>query len=125
MRFRLIGAAKKHLPVARLCKVLAVSPSGYLAWKIVQPRLCSARISCCRADVRSAFTLSHETHSSPRMTHELREQGVAAGRRRVARQPRRFRRNTYSGHTFPVAPNLRISTEAGQRSDSMSATIPR
>ena len=49
------------------------------------------------------------------MTHELREQGLAAGRRRVARlmrenglkarQPRRFRRTTDSGHAFPVAPN--------------------
>jgi putative transposase len=33
MRFRLIDAAKKDFPVARLCKVLDVSPSGYFAWK--------------------------------------------------------------------------------------------
>ncbi|GJE13707.1 hypothetical protein FOHLNKBM_4771 [Methylobacterium longum] len=56
------------------------------------------------------------------MTHELREQGLAAGRRRVARlmrenglkarQPRRFRRTTDSGHAFPVAPNhLRVEYE--------------
>lgn len=67
------------------------------------------------AHVRSAFSLSHETYGSPRMTQELREQGLAAGRRRAARlmreiglrarQPRRFRRTTDSQHAFPVAPN--------------------
>jgi putative transposase len=115
MRFRLIDAAKKDFPVARLCKVLDVSPSGYFAWK---NRPASARQRedlVLLAHVRSAFTLSHETYGSPRMTHELREQGLAAGRRRVARlmrenglkarQPRRFRRTTDSGHAFPIAPN--------------------
>ena len=111
MRFRLVDAAKKDFPVARLCKVLDVSPSGYFAWK---NRPASARQRedlVLLAHVRSAFTLSHETYGSPRMTHELREQGLAAGRRRVARlmrenglkarQPRRFRRTTDSGHAFP------------------------
>ena len=58
------------------------------------------------AHVRSAFSLSHETYGSPRMTHEVREQGLMAGRRRVARlmrenglkarQPQRYRRTTDS-----------------------------
>ena len=102
MRFRLVDAAKKDFPVARVCKVLDVSPSGYFAWK---NRPASARQRedlVLLAQVRSAFTLSHETYGSPRMTHELREQGLPAGRRRVARlmrenglkarQSRRFRR---------------------------------
>ena len=68
------------------------------------------------AHVRSSFALSNETYGSPRMTHELRDQGLKAGRRRVARlmrenglrarQPRRFKRTTDSRHAFPVAPNL-------------------
>ena len=33
MRFRLIDQAKNEFPVARLCKVLGVSQSGYFAWK--------------------------------------------------------------------------------------------
>jgi putative transposase len=115
MRFRLIDAAKKDFPVARLCKVLGVSPSGYFAWR---QRPASARQRedlVLLAHVRSAFALSHETYGSPRMTHELREQGLAAGRRRVARlmrenglkarQPRRFRRTTDSCPAFPVALN--------------------
>ena len=115
MRFRLIDAAKKDFPVARLCKVLDVSPSGYFAWKNRSASTRQREDLVLLAHVRSAFTLSHETYGSPRMTHELREQGLAAGRRRVARlmrenglkarQPRRFRRTTDSGHAFPVAPN--------------------
>ncbi len=102
MRFRLVDAAKKDFPVARLCKVLDVSPSGYFAWKNRPASTRQREDLVLLAHVRSAFTLSHETYGSPRMTHELREQGLAAGRRRVARlmrenglkarQPRRFRR---------------------------------
>jgi putative transposase len=116
MRFRLIDVAKKEFPVQRLCKVLGVSQSGYFAWK--------DRPACRRqrddmvllAHVRSAFALSNGTYGSPRMTHELRADGVTIGRRRVARlmrenglkarQKRRFKRTTDSLHAFPVAPNL-------------------
>ena len=116
MRFELIDQAKKDFPVQRLCKVLDVSPSGYFAWK--------ARPGCRRqrddmvllAHVRSAFALSNETYGSPRMVHELRDNGLLIGRRRVARlmrennmkarQKRRFKRTTDSLHAFPVAPNL-------------------
>ena len=116
MRFRLIDAAKEEFPVQRLCKVLEVSPSGYFAW---QSRPASRRQRedlVLLAHVRSAFALSNRTYGSPRMTHELRGQGLEAGRRRVARlmrenglrarQPRRFRCTTDSLHAFPVAPNL-------------------
>ena len=81
MRFRLIDAAKKDFPVARLCKVLDVSPSGYFAWK---DRPASARQRedlVLLAHVRSAFTLSHETHSgsqycSNEYQAELRKNGI-------------------------------------------------
>ena len=116
MRFRLIDAAKKGFPVQRLCKVLGVSQSGYFAWK--------DRPACRRqnedmvllAHIRSAFALSNATYGSPRMTRELRDDGITIGRHRVARlmrenalqarQRRRFKRTTDSLHAFPVAPNL-------------------
>ena len=116
MRFRLIDAAKKEFPVQRLCKVLGVSQSGYFARK--------DRPACRRqhedmvllAHIRSAFALSNATYGSPRMTRELRDDGITIGRHRVARlmrenalkarQRRRFQRTTDSLHAFPVAPNL-------------------
>jgi putative transposase len=116
MRFKLIDGAKKEFPVQRLCKVLEVSPSGYFAWKSRPASQRQRDDLVLLAHVRSAFALSNRTYGSPRMTHELRGQGLEAGRRRVARlmrenglrarQPRRFRRTTDSLHAFPVAPNL-------------------
>ena len=60
------------------------------------------------AHVRSAFALSNGTYGSPRMTRELRDSGLAIGRRRTARlmhengfkarQKRRFKRTTDSQH---------------------------
>src|SRR4051794_39229062 len=82
--------------------------SGYFAWR--------ARPACGRqrddtvllAHVRSAFALSNSTYGSPRMTRELRDSGLAVGRRRIARlmrdnglqarQKRRFKRTTDSHH---------------------------
>ncbi len=116
MRFALIDVAKAEFPVHRLCRVLGVSQSGYFAWK--------DRPACRRqhqdmvllAHVRSAFALSNGTYGSPRMARELRDSGLAVGRRRTARlmrenglrarQKRRFKRTTDSHHGWPVAPNL-------------------
>lgn len=116
MRFQLIDAARKEFPVQRLCKVLEVSQSGYFAWR-GRPASRRQRDDLgLLAHVRSSFALSNGTYGSPRMTHERRDQGLKAGRRRVARlmrenglrarQPRRFKRSTDSRHAFPVAPNL-------------------
>ena len=68
------------------------------------------------AHIRAAFARSNGTYGSPRMTHELQDEGLEVGRRRTARlmrenglkarQKRRFKRTTDSHHAFPVAPNL-------------------
>jgi putative transposase len=74
------------------------------------------------AHIRSAFALSNATYGSPRMTRELRDDGVTIGRQRVARlmrenalkarQRRRFKRTTDSLRAFPVAPNKRNGAES-------------
>jgi putative transposase len=116
MTFRFIDRTKSRFPVHRMCKVLGVSQSGYYAW-VGRP---ASRRSCengrLLAHMRAAFAASHGTYGSPRMTHDLREEGFAVGRRRVARLmrqnglvarcKRRFRRTTDSRHDWPVAPNM-------------------
>ena len=61
------------------------------------------------------------------MTHELRGNGLSAGRHRtarlmqenglIARQKRRFKRTTNSEHTWPIAPNLLVQDFAATRPD--------
>lgn len=116
MRFELIDRAKKDFPVQRLCRVLGVSQSGYFAWATRPPSPRQRQDMVLLAHVRSAFARSKGTYGSPRMNRELRDQGLAIGRRRTARlmrdnglqarQKRRFKRTTDSEHACPVAPNL-------------------
>ena len=89
MKFKFIDVAKESFPVTRLCQVLGVSPSGYFAWRS-RPASCRQREDLILlAHIRSAFTLSHETYGSPRMTRELQDEGLTVGRRRTARLRRR------------------------------------
>jgi putative transposase len=116
MKFQFIDAAKAEFPVQRLCQILAVSPSGYFAWRS-RPASCRQRVDLVLlAHIRSAFARSNGTYGSPRMTRELQDEGLEVGRRRTARlmrenslkarQKRRFKRTTDSHHAFPIAPNL-------------------
>jgi transposase InsO family protein len=116
MSFALIDGAKAEFPVHRLCRALGVSQSGYFAWKGRPASRRQHEDMVLLAHVRSAFALSNGTYGSPRMTRELRDDGLAVGRRRTARlmrenglrarQRRRFKRTTDSHHAWPVAPNL-------------------
>lgn len=116
MRFALVDQAKEEFPVQRLCDVLGVSQSGYFAWKSRPASERQHQDMVLLAHVRSSFALSNGTYGSPRMTRELRDNGLAVGRRRtarlmrenglVARQKRRFKRTTDSEHHWPVGPNL-------------------
>lgn len=116
MRFALVDQAKEAFPVHGLCRVLGVSQSGYFAWKNRPASDRQRQDMVLLAHIRSSFALSNGTYGSPRMTHELQDNGLSVGRRRtarlmrqnglVARQKRRFKRTTDSEHTWPIAPNL-------------------
>ena len=100
-----------------MCEVLAVSISGYRAWKRGgQPdrkRLTDgqmlALIRAIHAELRGAY-------GSPRMVRELRARGFPASKGRVerlmrendiyARHKRRYKVTTDSKHGLPVADNL-------------------
>lgn len=116
MRFRLIDANKASAPIDRMCVLLNVSVSGYYAWRSRGASRRQLDDMVLLAHIRSQFELSNETYGSPRMHAELCEEGVSAGRHRVARlmrdnglkalQKRRWKKTTDSQHSGPVAPNL-------------------
>ena len=112
----MIRAEKANFPIAFMCRQLEVSPSGYYAW---EKRPVSRRQ---REDerliprIRDSHRDSRGTYGSPRVYDDLKDQGEAVGRHRIARLMRengitarplkKFRKTTDSNHSFPVAPNL-------------------
>lgn len=116
MRFAFIEAEKANFPVTVLCSALEVSPAGYYAWRgrpESRRRQANRELAGRIVEIHSQ---SRKAYGAPRITAELRRQGVAVSQKRVARlmaatgiRGRRRRRwvprTTDSNHSFPVAPN--------------------
>jgi putative transposase len=111
-----------------LCSVLRVSRSGFYAWRTRPESKRAARDRVLGLYVRAAFRQHRGRCGSPRLHRELRAQGEAVSRKRiarlmrsdglVARRRRRFRVTTDSRHGLRCAPNLvarRFSTGAPNR----------
>jgi putative transposase len=108
---------REHYALTVLCATLGVSRSGYLAWASGRRSVREQRDAQLRPKLRAAFAASRQTYGSPRMTVELRAQGEAVSKGRVARlmrgeglqgrQRRRYQpRTTQSEHAGPIALNL-------------------
>lgn len=90
-RFRFISTHRTSYGVKRLCTILAVSRSGFYRWAAAEP----ARSDRAAAEDRlaeqiaSVHTDSGGVYGSPRVTVELRAQGLSVNRKRVERVMRR------------------------------------
>lgn len=100
-----------------MCRVLAVSPAGFYAWRTRAPSAHAIADERLMLNVRVTFTRYDGRYGAPRIHRELRDEGIRVGPKRVARlmradglvaRPRRrgVVRTTDSAHTLPVAPNL-------------------
>ncbi len=116
MMFRFIEEHREIFPVRRMCEMLNVAPSGYYAWR---KRPVSARQMANQElveRIRKIHQDSFGTYGSPRVHRELRAQGIACGRNRVARlmrlyhlgakRSKRFKATTKPHRARSVAPNL-------------------
>jgi len=123
MRFDFIEQVRQQHPqwrIGALCRILAVSRSGYAAWHQRQrqaPALRQQAEAQLMLHIRAAHRKGRSYYGSPRVYDELREQGIVTSRKRVARlmkqaglvgRSRRRRRlsTTDSRHALPVATNL-------------------
>lgn len=117
MRFAFIQAEKTEFGVARLCRALKVSSSGFYAW-CVRPKSAHAlQDAKLKVMINEAHTVEGRTYyGSPRVHRSLKKQGVKVSRKRVVRlmqedelvgrARRRFKCTTDSEHGLPVATNL-------------------
>ena len=72
-------------PVATMCRVLGVSPSGYYAWR-KRPLSARARADIeLTAEIQAIHKASRGTYGAPRVHAELVATGHHVGRKRVAR----------------------------------------
>jgi putative transposase len=72
-------------PIATLCRVLGVSPSGYYAWR-QRPLSVRARAAVkLSAEIQAIHRESRGTYGVPRIHAELTERGIHVGRKRIAR----------------------------------------
>jgi putative transposase len=80
-----VNANQAMYGVATMCRVLAVSSSGYYAW-LKRPLSARARAD---AELMSRLTAIHQfsrgTYGAPRIHEELSAAGIQVGRKRVAR----------------------------------------
>lgn len=116
MRFACIARHRREFRVRLMCRVLEVSASGYYAWRRRAPSARAIADERLMLNVRVAFQASRRTYGAPRIRHELRDQGIRVGQKRVARLMRaegliaraqkRWVTTTDSAHANPIAPNV-------------------
>jgi len=115
MRYQFIEDHRKEFMVTLMCRVLAVSTSGYYAWR---KRPASAREMANQRllkEIKAVHEASGQTYGSPRVYHELKGR-IQCSQNRVARlmkkhgigvkQKRCYKRTTKANDNHPVAPNL-------------------
>ncbi len=114
--YGLIHAERENIPVARACRVLGVSRSGYYRWLAAEPSVRSLDDARLGAEIVDVFQRHRGRYGAPRIQRALVRRGPRPSKKRVARvmrklglrahTPRRFRRTTDSRHTKRIAPNL-------------------
>lgn len=116
MKYACITRHQGAFPVRLMCRVLAVAPAGYYAWRRRTPSAHAQADAALGAQVRAAHQQSRGTYGAPRVHADLRAAGVRIGRKRVARlmhaaglvgrpRVRRGVRTTDATHAHPIAPN--------------------
>jgi transposase InsO family protein len=134
MIWRFIGEHRGKWPVVRMCAVMDVSPSGYHSWRKRPPSQREQANHQLVAAIRQVHQDSMQTYGSPRVHAELNARGYSCSLNRVARlmrqhdirakQRRRYKVTTQSGHHYPVAPNrLARQFEARHPNEKWAADI--
>ena len=116
MRYACIARHRGEFPVRLMCRVLAVSRAGFYAAQRRAPSAWAQRDQALRVKVRETHAKSRRRYGAPRVHAELKAQGQAVAKKRVARlmredglvgrRPRRFVRTTTARPGDAVAPNV-------------------
>ena len=115
MKYDFMKENKAYFPIEKMAQVLKVSRSGYYRWK-GNPRSPSKEDRQLLDQIRNIYHGKRRKYGSPRITDELKDQGIRVGKNRVAKlmkrdglrakAARKFKVTTNSNHSYPVCKNL-------------------
>jgi transposase InsO family protein len=80
-----VSEYQARYPIATVCELLGVSPSGYYAWMKRRPSRRARADAALVAEIRTAHEASRSSYGAPRIHAELAAKGIRIGRERVAR----------------------------------------
>jgi putative transposase len=118
-RFAFVAAERINHAVAKLCRAVGASVSGFYAWLRAIPAVQNRAEAeaALRGHISRLFSARRRGYGSPRIHAELRREGRRHSRRRIERLMRKMGlrvrqgrrgvpRTTDSRHNLPVVPNL-------------------
>lgn len=127
MKYAWIQAHCGVFTVARMCRQLEVSRTGYCQWQARPPSERAIGNSALDARVAALHAESDQSYGRPRIVKGLREEGLSVGPERVRRSllrqglrpvyKRPYRVTTDSQHDHPIAPNVLERRFAGWQPD--------
>jgi len=111
-----IEGHRDQYEVARMCRQLEVSRTGYCQWRQRKPSERSVANAALDAQVAAIHQSSKRSYGRPRIVRSLRDHGIPIGHERVRNSLKRqglrcvykrpFRVTTDSDHNNPVAANV-------------------
>ena len=109
MKYQCVADSRCEFPVAMMCRLLKIKPSGFYAWVRRPPSRRSLENKRLRKKITEIHAESDGVYGSPKVCDELLNLGIPAGRHRVARLMRelglkgcpkkRYRNPHFPGHT--------------------------
>jgi putative transposase len=116
VKYAFIQRHQKKYPIELMCRVLRASRSAYYVWRRgrVSPR--QLRRQELLAQIKKIYDESRGNYGSPRITRELRKNGIVVNRKTVeelmkengiqAKRKKKFKATTNSNHNLPIAKHL-------------------
>ncbi len=111
----MIARHRGEYPLTLMCRVLAVAPSGFYAWRTRRPSVRATTDAALRVQIAATHQRARQEYGARGHRQVLRAAGQCISRRRtrrlmqeaqcVALQPRRWQVTTQADARLPVAPN--------------------
>ena len=116
MKYAWIEEHQGFQPIARLCRLMGVSRTGFLQWRCRKPSNRDRANQSLDARVAILHAESRRSYGRIRITRRLHQQGIAVGQERVRKSlcrqglrsvyRRKYRVTTDSDHCKSVAANV-------------------